>query len=152
MIVDASVLLGAFFPDEAQPQAQLLLRQHAAGQVRLKAPELLLYEVSNAVWQAERRGRIPVTQADEILQTASALQIELLHLEWGEMLSLARGFGRSAYDAAYLRLAERSGEPLVTGDIRLYNAVHPKLDWVVWIGDYRQEEAFGNLLPSPPGG
>ena len=139
MIVDASVLLGAFFPDEAHPQAQLLLRQHASGQVRLKAPALLLYEVSNALWQAERRGRILPAQADEILQTAAGLNIELSSMEWGEMLPLARGFGRSAYDATYLRLAERSGEQLVTGDERLYNAVHPKLDWVVWIGNYTQE-------------
>ena len=136
MIVDASVLLGAFFPDEAQAQAQLLLHQHSAGLVRLKAPVLLLYEVSNAIWQAERRGRIPKPQADEILQTASALQIELLPLEWGEMLPLARSFGRSTYEAAYLTLAERSGEKLITGDKRLYNAVHPQLDWVVWIGDF----------------
>jgi hypothetical protein len=38
MIVDASVLLSAFFPDEAQAQAQAVLRQHAAGRERLKAP------------------------------------------------------------------------------------------------------------------
>ena len=139
MIVDASVLLGAFFPDEAQAQAQLLLRQHASGQVRLKAPSILLYEVSNAVWQAERRGRIPGAQAAEILQTAAALNIDLLPLEWGEMLPLARRFGRRAYDAAYLTLAERSGEQLITGDERLYNAVHPGLDWVVWIGNYPHE-------------
>lgn len=136
MIVDASVLLGAFFPDEAQPQAHALLRAHASGQVRLKAPALLLYEVSNAVWQAERRGCISSAQADEILRAASGLDIELLAVEWGEMLPLARRFGRSAYDAAYLTLAERLGEPLVTGDERLYNAVHQKLDWVVWIGNY----------------
>lgn len=139
MIVDASVLLGAFFLDEAQAQAQLLLRQHAAGQVRLKAPELLMYEVSNAVWQAERRERISIAQADEILQTASALQIERMPLEWGEMLPMVRRFGRSAYDAAYLALAERLHEQLITGDERLYNAVHAKLDWVLWIGNYLQE-------------
>lgn len=78
MIVDASVLLNAFFPDEGQPQAQLLLRDHASGRVRLKAPTLLLYEVSNAVWQAERRGRIASAQTDEILQAVSALGIDLI--------------------------------------------------------------------------
>ncbi|MEX1247762.1 MAG: type II toxin-antitoxin system VapC family toxin, partial [Anaerolineales bacterium] len=63
MIIDASVLLAAFFPDEAQPQAQALLREHAAGRQRLKAPTLITYEVANAVWQAERRGRISGAQA-----------------------------------------------------------------------------------------
>ena len=136
MIVDASVLLSAFFPDEAQAQAQAVLRQHAAGRERLKAPALIVYEVTNAVWQAERRGRISGAQAEEILQAASGLDIELLPVNWGESLPLARRFGRSAYEAAYLTLAERQGEPLITADERLYNAVHPKLKWVLWLGEY----------------
>lgn len=138
MIVDASVLLSAFFPDEAQAQAQAVLRQHAAGRERLKAPALIVYEVTNAVWQAERRGRISGTQAEEILQAALGLDIELLPLNWGESLPLARRFGRSAYDAAYLALAERLGESMITADERLYNAVHSKLKWVLWLGDYAE--------------
>jgi predicted nucleic acid-binding protein len=137
MIIDASVLLSAFFPDEAQVQAQAILHTHAAGQERLKAPMLVVYEVSNAVWQAERRGRITSAQADEIMQTVVDLDIELLPLDWGEMLPLAREYNRSAYDAAYLTLAQRAGESLVTGDKRLYNAVKGKLEWVVWMGDYQ---------------
>jgi len=139
MILDASVLLSAFFPDEAQAQAQAILQAHAAGRVHLKAPQLLVYEVSNAVWQAERRGRLPTAQADEILEKVAGLDIELLSLNWGEMLPLARRFDRSAYDAAYLSLAERLGEPLLTGDKRLYNAVHDRLAWVTWIGDHQDE-------------
>jgi hypothetical protein len=38
-----------------------------------------------------------------------------------------------------LTLAERLNEPLVTGDERLYNAVHFKLDWVLWIENYTGE-------------
>jgi len=139
MIIDASVLLSAFFPDEAQAQAQAILYAHAAGKGRLKAPTLVVYEVSNAVWQAERRGRITNVQADEIMQTVAGLDIELLPLDWGEMLPQARQYERSAYDAAYLTLAQRAGERLVTGDLRLYNAVKGKLDWVVWMGDYQDE-------------
>ncbi len=139
MIIDASVLLSAFFPDEAQAQAQAILHRHASGQARLQAPQLVVYEVSNAVWQAERRGRITASQADEILQTIARLDIELLSLDWGEMLPLARRFGCSAYDAAYLSLAVRAGESLVTGDRRLFNAVNGKLDCIVWMGAYQEE-------------
>lgn len=94
------------------------------------------YELANAVWQAERRGRIDASQADEILQAIAGLQIELLPLNWGEMLPLARRFTRSAYDAAYLALSERLGEPLVTGDERLYNAVGASLGNVIWLPAY----------------
>ncbi len=136
MIIDASVLLSAFFPDEAQEQAQAVLRQHAAGKERLKAPTLIVYEVTNAVWQAERRGRITSAQAEEILQAASGLDIELLPFRWGESLTLARKFNISAYDAAYLTLTEGLDEKMVTADERLYNAVHSKLKWVLWLREY----------------
>jgi predicted nucleic acid-binding protein len=52
------------------------------------------------------------------------------------MLPLAVRFDRSAYDAAYLALAELTERPLITGDRRLYNAVNEHLDWVEWLADY----------------
>ena len=67
MIVDASVILRAFFPDEDQVKAQAVLRDHVAGRVQLKAPDLLPYELINAVWGAERRGRIGPDQTGEIM-------------------------------------------------------------------------------------
>jgi predicted nucleic acid-binding protein len=147
MIVDASVLLCAFFPDEAQPQAQKLVREHVAGRVQLKAPALLVYELSNAVWQAERRKRITAAQADEILQAFTGLEIETIPQTFplrkssaGEILPLARRFDCSAYDAAYLALAEKNKEPFITADERLYHAVHGHLDWVIWIRDYAGDE------------
>jgi len=140
MIVDASALLHAFLPDEIQPNALAIVREHVLGKLHLKAPALLPYELSNSVWQAERRGRITRSQADRIIQSFSRLDIEIISQSWGEMLPLARQFERSVYDAAYLTLAEHLGEPLITGDLRLYNAVHAHLDWVLWIEDYHPEE------------
>jgi predicted nucleic acid-binding protein len=139
MIVDASVILRAFFPDQAQAKAQELVGEHIAGRLRLKAPALLPYELSNAVWQAERRGRISANLGDEILQAMRDLEIEILTQAWGEMLPLARQFGRSAHDAAYLSLGQSLGEPFITGDERLYHAVQPHLKWVRWIEEYSAE-------------
>ena len=136
MIVDASVILGAFFPDEAQEQAQALIRDHVIGRVQLAAPTLLLYEVANAVLQARRRGRIDDEQADELLSSFEGLRIALRPVSWQQMVPLALCFDRSAYDAAYLALAEATGQDLVTGDSRMYHAVRDHLDWVQWIGDY----------------
>ena len=136
MIVDASVVLSAFFPDEAQEQAQALIREHVMGRVALGAPSLLLYEVTNAVVQARRRNRISDEQAEQILSALEDLGIALQPVPWAQMLPLALRFDRSAYDAAYLALAESTGRPLITGDRRLYNAVHQDLDWVQWIGAY----------------
>ena len=45
MIVAAGVILMAFFPDEAQLQAQALVRDHVIGQVELRTPTLLMYEM-----------------------------------------------------------------------------------------------------------
>jgi predicted nucleic acid-binding protein len=141
MIVDANVILRAFFPDEVQEKAQALLRDHVVGGLQLKAPSLLPYELSNAIWQAERRQRISSQQADEIIAAVEGLQIEILLLDMGEMLPMARQFDRSAYDAAYLTLANKLDEQLITGDERLWKAVHSHLDWVVWIEEYGEGES-----------
>jgi len=138
MIVDASVILRALFPDEDQAQAQALIREHVMGRVELAAPTLILYEVTNAVVQARRRERISDEQAGNVLISFEGLGIALRPVTWQQILPLALRFYRSAYDAAYLALAEMTERPLITGDRRLYNAVHEHLDWVQWVGDFPQ--------------
>lgn len=140
MIVDASIILSAFFPDETQPQAQRLVRDHVAGRLHMMAPSLLPYELANAIWLAERRGRINHSQADQILQTIDGLDIEILEVGWAELMPFARQYQRTAYDATYLALAHTQQQPLITGDLRLYNAVRADLAWVKWIEDYISEE------------
>lgn len=137
MIVDASVILSAFFPDEDQVQAQALLRAHVAGHERLVAPTLLLYEVTNTVVQATRRERIAVETGEAIMSAFEGLDVELRPVAWRQVLSLALRFDRSTYDAAYLALAEATGQQMITADSRLYHAVESELDWVRWIGDCR---------------
>ena len=55
-------------------------------------------------------------------------------------LQLSGEHQRSAYDSAYLALAESQGVWFFTGDKRLFNAVRQSLAWVKWIGDYRFDD------------
>jgi predicted nucleic acid-binding protein len=54
------------------------------------------------------------------------------------ILGGAVGLEREAKDAAFLVLAEKTAQLLITGDWRLYKAVHEHLDWVQWLGDYKE--------------
>lgn len=137
MIIDASVVLKGFFPDEAgHAQALALIRAYAQEEIRLLAPTLLPYEVTNAVLQAIKRDRIGLEKGLEILRVFQGLGIPTAEVSWERALSLARAHDRSAYDGAYLALAEEKGDRLVTADLRLYDAVKDRLSWVVWIEDY----------------
>ncbi len=138
MIVDASVVLMAFFPDEVgQAQAQALIRAHTLGSLELRSPDILAHEMTNAVLQATRQQRITLQTAQEILTTFEDLMILLEPISPAKVLTMAQRFNRSAYDAAYLTLAEKLGIQFITGDRRLYNAVSAQLSWVLWIGDYQ---------------
>lgn len=138
MIVDASVILMAFFPDEVgQVHAQTLLRAHALGTIELRSPALLAYEVTNAVLQAVRRQGITLETAQEILAAFEALMISVEPVSPAEVLVMAHRFDRSAYDSAYLALAETLDTRFITGDRRLFNAVSEALPWVLWLGDYQ---------------
>lgn len=137
MVIDASVVLRGFFPDEeGHAEAQALVRAYAQEEVALLAPTLLPYEVANGILQAVRRDRIDLDKGQEILAAFQGLGIPTAEVPWQRALELARTHDRSAYDGAYLALSEKTGSKLVTGDRRLYNAVKDHLPWVLWIEDY----------------
>jgi predicted nucleic acid-binding protein len=138
VVIDASVILRGFFPDEAgQVEAQALIRAYAQQEVELVAPTLLPYEVTNAILQAVTRDRIDLETGREILTAFQALGIPTTEVPWHRALALAHAHDRSAYDGAYLALAEETGGELVTGDRRLHNAVKDHLPWVLWIESAR---------------
>jgi predicted nucleic acid-binding protein len=120
-VVDSSIALTWCFEDEASPETDRLFeRVRDDGAV---VPGLWHLEVANVLLQAERRGRIGRADVARRLMLISDLPIatdqETTPRAWRETLSLARAENLTAYDAAYLELAERRGLPLMTRDNEL---------------------------------
>ena len=83
-------------------------------------------ETSNGLLVAERRKRITQSDVTEALGLLGALPLttdaETATKAGGETIALARQYGLTIYDAAYLELAMRRGATLATNDLELAKA------------------------------
>ena len=92
----------------------------------LWVPALWWYELANAFTMAHRRRRLTESEAVQLVELYSSLPIQTdAHLNTDAVRrfqALAKEYSLSAYDAAYLELAQRKGIALATLDKRLISA------------------------------
>ena len=130
-VIDASVTMPWFFPDESTPFTEGLL--DALSAQPLWAPALWVLECANVLQSAQRRGRIDANRRAEIASELDALPVRVDNEPLAILAidRLAATHGLSAYDAAYLDLALRRSLTLVSLDARLVAATkalgHPVL-------------------------
>ncbi|MEP6662347.1 MAG: type II toxin-antitoxin system VapC family toxin [Verrucomicrobiota bacterium] len=125
-VVDLSYSAGWFQPSQQHPAATHLLKAHLDGEVTVICPSIWIYEVINLLLNAVRRRTLSETQADDGFELLSAIDARIeeqhTHIITRRILRLGRQFGLSAYDAAYLELADRLQLPLLTRDEELLTA------------------------------
>src|SRR5690348_12820615 len=124
-IPDASIVLPWRFEDEATTWTDSLLERIKQGE-RAVVPGHWPLEVLNSLLVSQRRARVTAEQVREFIQDLAALPI---HIEpahssaiWLSLVALAQQHRLTAYDAAYLELAQRTGLPLATLDQDLLQA------------------------------
>ncbi len=119
-VVDASVTLTWCFEDETTDATQAVLRRlFTEGGI---APGHWPIEVANALWTAERRGRLADGRLDRAHLVLRRLPVDVASFDLEAALTaldVARAHDLSAYDAAYLELARSRGLGLATVDQRL---------------------------------
>ncbi|MCX7960972.1 MAG: type II toxin-antitoxin system VapC family toxin [Burkholderiales bacterium] len=121
-VADNSVVVAWFSRTQATAYTDRLYRRLAKDEVIV--PAVWPYEFANALAVLERRKLLAAALADEIVAKAARLvtRIDTPPAPTSLLLSLARGHGLSAYDAAYLELAQRLGIELAARDSPLATA------------------------------
>lgn len=139
LVIDASVALKWYLPDEESGQKALdILDAHIADRVALHAPALLEFEMANALAMARRRARASAEDALKAMDGFAGLGMEFHSVSriFRKVLDYSDKHGISAYDAAYVALADDLGVNVVTADKRLFNSTR-KLRFVKLVEDFR---------------
>jgi predicted nucleic acid-binding protein len=124
LVVDASMTIAWLFRDERNDLTRSVLRRVVAeGAI---VPSIWRLEVANALRTAIRRRRCSEEYAAACVQRLIRLRIagdnETDSHAWSVTWVLSREHGLTVYDAAYLELALRLGQPLASRDAALLNA------------------------------
>jgi len=124
VVVDASTALAWCFPDESSDYADGVLI--ALEGRTILVPALWNLEIANAILAGERNNRLRQPEIRRFAALLEGLSLVQDQQSVGERLSnvlpLARKYGLSAYDAAYLELSIRRCAPLATLDGKLLGA------------------------------
>lgn len=125
-VLDASVAL-AWFVDNPVAAYAVRVRKSLARDARALVPGLWHLEMANGFAVAERRGVL--TSANSTAGIAAIEQLLVKSIENSadfislrQVLTTARDFQLSAYDAVYLDTARRERLPIATLDRRLLSA------------------------------
>ena len=123
-VLDTSVAVSWFFDDEAGEYTAAVLERLA--DCRVVVPSLWPLEVANVLLVAERRKRCSEAEAVRFIELLESLPITTddatAQRAMHQTYQLAREYGLTSYDAAYLELAMRLGLPLATMDRQLADA------------------------------
>ena len=123
-VIDNSIVMAWCFSDETNQYADGILDCLESSTAFV--PSIWPLEVGNVLLVAERKKRL--SKADSVRFLALLAQLPIIVEQeppermLKEILSLARDYNLSSYDASYLDLAMRRGLPLATQDMHLISA------------------------------
>ena len=120
-VIDASVAIVWFLPDETNPIADKALIQLDA--VKAYVPDLFWHEMRNVLMICFRRKRLTSAEVWHSMHRLEQLDIvTAMSASGDQILTLANRHNLTAYDAAYLAVAMDMRLPLATLDKQLSTA------------------------------
>lgn len=125
LVVDTSVALKFYLPEEGHEQALGLLEAAEAGVTELLAPGTILPEGHNAIAQQRRRGWLDEEDANGAWEKLLAAPIYTYAVEdlVERAAEIASETGTIIYDTLFLALAEDAQTVMVTADGKLLRSL-----------------------------
>lgn len=122
LVVDATVMAAQVFGEATAGVARASVEAWG-----LNAPHLIDLEMASVGLKKIRREGKAAARVREALEGFAALPVDRHAIDPRAVLDLAQRYALSAYDAAYLWLAERLEAPLATFDAELAEAARRHL-------------------------
>jgi predicted nucleic acid-binding protein len=138
IVVDSSVAIKWFVVEPYTDASRMILDEYGKGVLTLHAPDLINAEIGNVVWKKHAFQGLDEADAQSIIDVFLSLglvltpTVSLLRSAY----HIAVSSGRTVYDALYVALSVREECQFVTADEKLANALKPKYENVVWIGNW----------------
>ena len=143
LVLDSSVVIKWFSEEEGTDMALSIREKHINGEVEVVVPDLLLYEISNAL---RYNKNIDEDEVKEAVESIVKLGIDII-VPTREIMDLAISYAfkynLTVYDAYFLSLASMLQFGCVTADEKLFNKVK-ELGFVTILKDFSFEEEENN--------
>jgi len=114
IVADTNIFLAVALNE---PEKELIIQ--LTSNMVIIAPEILPYEIGNALTAMVKRKQITQNEAVSVFGIANQIPVRLAQVDILQALKLALDFNIYAYDAYFLLCAKSSSCPLITLDNRM---------------------------------
>ncbi len=141
VVVDASLALKWVLREDDSDASRSLLFNWNTNSIRIIAPALFAYEITNILYRQVLTNKLTFEQASRLHKGVFTIGISLNFTDYEEISRKAMMFANrfrltATYDSHYLALAEREQCEYWTADTRLFNGLRGQLPWVRSLSNY----------------
>lgn len=114
VVVDTNIFLAVALDE---PEKERIVEATAGRDI--VSPEILPYEIGNALTALIKRRKISKNEAQELFEITQRIPVKLVSVDIPKALAIAARFNIYAYDAYFIQCALAMSCPLATLDSRL---------------------------------